>query len=101
MEGDIFRIIVPLDDEFSYDSTEKNRKRVGERVGEKVGEKELSDNQRQIMEMVRENPYIKAKEMSLKIGISQCKIEENIRKLKEKQKIERIGSSRNGYYRLK
>ena len=50
------------------------------KVGEKVGEI-LTENQQKIISLMQLNNHISAREISLKIGISQRKIEENIGKL--------------------
>ena len=57
--------------------------KVGDRVGDKVGDN-LTDNQLLIIKYIRQNNKISANELSKEIGISARKIEENIKKLKEK-----------------
>ncbi len=96
IEGDIFRIIVPLNDEYSYGIREK----VGEKVGEEVGEWDFSENQLKIIKHITENPHITARQLADYVGISTRKIEVNIKKLKEIGKITRIGSPKNGYYQV-
>ena len=73
--------------------TETSAKKVGEKVGEKV-----TGNQQLIIDNIVENPYITAENLSLKVGISSRKIEENIAKLKAKRLIERIGPDKGGYW---
>ena len=51
--------------------------------------------------IVLNNPTISAKELSRIIGISQRKIEENIKKLKKKEIIKRIGPDKGGYWKVK
>lgn len=63
VEGDVFRIIIPLDDTYSFD---------GE-IGEKVGEK---------------------------IGISSRKVENNMKKLKDRGLLIRHGSPKKGYWEV-
>ena len=74
------------------------------KVGEKVGEKiytQLSEKQKTIIATMLNNPTISAKELSRIIGISQRKIEENIKKLKKKEIIKRIGPDKGGYWKVK
>lgn len=67
------------------------------KVGEKVGEN-FTNNQLLIINFIKKNNKISAKELSEKIGISPRKIEDNIRKLKEKNKLKRIGSAKGGHW---
>ena len=78
---------------------EEENQRVGIKVGEKVGIN-LTENQKEIIGYMMENPKISAKKLSLLVGISSRKIEENIRKLKEEKIIERVGANRGGYWRV-
>lgn len=47
------------------------------------------------------NPKISAKELSRIIGISQRKIEENIKKFKKKEVIKRVDPDKGGYWAVK
>jgi len=71
-----------------------------QRVGEKVGER-LSVNQQRILDMMREDQAVTAAQLANRLGISVRKTEDNIRKLREKGLIERIGPPRGGYWRLR
>jgi len=62
---------------------------------EKVGEK-LSQNQQSIIEEIIHNPYVSARELSEIVGISSRKIEENIKKLKDRGVVKRIGPAKGG-----
>jgi len=73
--------------------------KVGERVGEKVGEK-LTVNQERIIKNIKNNKHISAKQLSQLIGISDRKIEENIKKLKEKNILKRVGPAKGGYWKI-
>ena len=43
---------------------------------------------------------ISARELSVELGISQRKIEENISKLKERGILQRIGPAKGGYWKI-
>lgn len=73
--------------------------KVGDRVGVKVGEK-VTENQSKILNAIGQNAHINAKELSLLVGISTRKIEENIRKLKEKGLLKRTGPAKGGYWEI-
>ena len=107
-EGDVFRISVPLDDDYSFDMRTKNVN-IGENIGENVGDKvrevseytAISNVQKQILTELGNNPYLSARELSEIIGISSRRIEANIKKLKELQYLSRVGSPRKGYWIVK
>ncbi len=80
-----------------------SRQKVGERVGEKVGERvgeNLTENQDKIIKLILMKNRISARELSVELGISQRKIEENISKLKEKGILQRIGPAKGGYWKI-
>jgi ATP-dependent DNA helicase RecG len=60
----------------------------------------LTDNQQKIIDHISENPYITIQELSLIVGISKRKIEENLAKLKSFEFIERIGYDKGGYWKI-
>lgn len=72
--------------------------------------KKLSDNDNvvdhvvdhvvEILELIREYPRITTKELSLKTGISERQAQRIVKKLKDMQKIRRIGSDRKGYWKI-
>ena len=66
---------------------------------EKVGEK-LSQNQQSIIEEIIHNPYVSARELSEIVGISSRKIEENIKKLKARGVVKRIGPAKGGHWEV-
>ena len=100
IEGDIFRINVPLDDAYSFDA---------DKVGDKVGEPDfyllagnlLTKNQRNILHCLEGNPGMSATLLAKEIGISSRKVENNIKKLKELGILQRHGSPRKGYWEIK
>jgi len=73
--------------------------KVGEKVGERVGKK-LTENQALIINCLNENIYSSAKEIAIKIGVSQRKVEENIAKLKKKGLLNRIGPAKGGHWQV-
>jgi ATP-dependent DNA helicase RecG len=73
----------------------RSEKKVGDRVGEK-----LTDNQEKILEIIIRDPLISANKISDEIGISSRKVEENIKKLKEKGIIKRIGPAKGGHWEV-
>ena len=66
--------------------------KVGNEVGSKVGN--LTDNQQQIITAMKHSPKISAVKLSVIVGISKRKIEENVAKLKKLGVIDRVGGTR-------
>jgi len=59
----------------------------------------VTENQQNILKSVANNPHIMALELASVIGISEGKIKENIRKLKQKGLLRRIGAAMGGYWK--
>lgn len=60
----------------------------------------VTKNQETILAEMRTNPHITAKDLSKIVGISERKIKENIKKLKEKRLLNRIGSAKGGHWEI-
>ncbi|NLL24171.1 MAG: winged helix-turn-helix transcriptional regulator [Spirochaetales bacterium] len=76
--------------------------KLGDNVGNKVGNKKLLNPRRkQILEEIRNNPNVTQAQLSIIIGIGLTAIENNIRFLKENRYIERVGSNKTGYWKIK
>lgn len=76
-------------------SAEKKERRLIERLVEG-----LVENQKKILTLVRENPYVSKREMSERIGISTTAIDKNITSLKKKGILKRIGPAKGGYWEI-
>ena len=55
----------------------------------------------QILDILRENPKLTRGEMAQLLGKSQNTIKDNLAALKSEHRVERIGSDRDGYWRVK
>ena len=73
--------------------------KVPDKVPDKVL-KNLSENQRKILQLVSENNTVSMSEMANKIGISKRKVLDNINKLKANKLIARIGSNKTGHWKV-
>ena len=60
----------------------------------------LVENQKKIVFLIHENPTITIKSLSEAIGISPTAIDKNIKKLKEKNIIQRIGGDKSGSWEI-
>ncbi len=66
-------------------------------LGEKLGEK-LGENRLEIIKLMQANQQISIAELSRQIGISTTAIERNIKYLKEKEIIKRVGAAKGGHW---
>ena len=72
--------------------------KVGNEVGNWVGNP-LTENQKKILALIRNDSKISAQRLSEKVGISKRKIEENLAKLKRMEVLRRVGGTR-GYWEI-
>ena len=102
MEGDIFRITVPLNDDFSWDA--QNNVRTSESAENPTINPTinptLKDLDRLIIQKIKENPSVTYSELSEVLGKNRDTIAEHLRFLQEKEFVERIGSKKNGIWQL-
>jgi biotin operon repressor len=61
----------------------------------------ITENQRRILDSAAADPRVTTVKLAEIVGISARKIEENVRKLKERGLIERVGARKNGYWVVK
>jgi len=72
----------------------------GEKVGRKWGDN-FSRSEVKILDAIAANPHITINELSDQVGIGTTAVENNLKKLKSKGMIERIGSARGGSWWIK
>jgi len=94
-------------EEFGGLSVHFHKAPLGEKVGEsgeKVGRKwgdNFSRSEVKILDAIAANPHITINELSDQVGIGTTAVENNLKKLKSKGMIERIGSARGGSWWIK
>jgi len=59
----------------------------------------LVENQKKILDLMKARPYISKRELSDEIGISVTAIDKNIKVLKEKKLLKRVGPDRGGHWK--
>lgn len=60
----------------------------------------MESTQDKILYLIKENPRITQTMMSNELGFARSTISSNIQKMKAQSIIERIGSDRNGYWKI-
>jgi ATP-dependent DNA helicase RecG len=100
LDGDVFRIYVPLDESYSFDA---NSKKVYSANGITINDTTndttniaINETQRKILTLMSDNPMITAKTISESIGITERNVKSNIKTLKEFGLVSREGAKRNG-----
>jgi len=77
---------------------EKVVENVPQRLAERLVEG-LAENQKKILDLMKARPYISKRELSHEIGISPTAIDKNIKVLKEKKLLKRVGPDRGGHWK--
>ena len=90
LEGDIFKIIVPLNESYSFDSLEPE-KRESEPQNEPL---------KSVLEVVRRNPYLSKEQIAAEIGKSRATVTRALSKLQNDGMIQRVGADKNGYWKI-
>ena len=75
--------------------------KAGDKVGDKVGDKSLNISQIKVLAEIRNNPNITKPELMIKCSLGKTSIDNIILFLKKNSFIERIGSNKTGYWKVK
>lgn len=99
IEGDIFRIIVPLDDSYSYDfGTVENKS--ADKVPIKNYEKDLSEQERLIVAYLKEYDKITTSKAEEVLGVKQRRARDILKELTEKGVLIKSGTYKSTVYVL-
>lgn len=96
-EGDVFRVIVPLDEEYSFDH-ESSNKTTGKTTANLP--LKLTKSEEALIKILRENPSMTQPELAKQIGLSVDGIRSVIKRLKSKGMLSRKGSKRSGSWQI-
>lgn len=100
MEGDIFRIIVPLNERKTKETITQSATQSTQSATQSTQSDEIKPVQR-IIEIIEQNPLLSQKQMAEKLSLNQNTLKYYIKKMREKGIIERVGSSRKGKWVVK
>ena len=109
IDGDVFSVIIPLDDEYSFDAEmfiAQNKTQLKDHVGKDVGisvgkDVGINETQLKIVAFIAENTHTTIPQIAEYIGITERRIESNIRTLKSLGIIEREGGRKHGRWIVK
>ncbi len=99
IEGDIFRIIVPLKEEQEEITTQSTQSAT--QSTQSATHLNGMDSIQEIMKLIGQDPFLSQKQMAEKLHLNQNTLKYYIKKMREKGMIERVGSSRKGKWILK
>ncbi|MDD3138910.1 MAG: putative DNA binding domain-containing protein [Lachnospiraceae bacterium] len=104
-EDDVFRIVVPLDDRYSFDmeigsETTSETNATNHATNATACSIPLTENEQNVLNMIRSNPKITQKQLQETTGITIGTIKRLLPRLQEKGKLERIGNRRSGQWKV-
>lgn len=107
IEGDIFRIVVPLDDSYSYDfGTVENKSAdkvpiSADKMPIKIYEKDLSEQEKLIVDYLQKHNKITTGRAEEVLGVKQRRAREILKELTEKEVLLKCGAYKSTVYVLK
>lgn len=103
-EGDVFRIIVPLNDEYSFDFGNKTTDKTTDKTTNKTTDKKeclsLTETEQKIVELLKIDSTISQSRIAETVGLSYDGIRYAMKQLKEKGIVERKGSKKFGEWEI-
>lgn len=99
IERDVFRIIVPLDNDYSYDFGQNGQSNQSNR-SDQSNQTELSVDEILLLKLIKEYSDMTNSLLAEKLGWSLSRVKYYIQKLKKFDKIRRKGTSRNGSWEI-
>lgn len=97
IEGDIFRIIVPLNDR----NMDKDITQSPTQLTQSPTQSSGRNVEKEIIRLIKQEPALSQKQMAERLCLNQNTLKYYIKKMKEKHIIERVGSSRKGKWVVK
>ena len=102
LEGDVFRIIVPLDDQYSFDFSSDHSFNLVKETGFVYHAKANTVvEENALLRLISMSPELTASQMAEKLNWPVGRVQYHIKKLKEHGKIRRTGSRRSGKWELR
>lgn len=100
IEDNIFEITIPMESVANLQVGPEKIGKVNEKVNDKVNDK-VNETEKKLLALLKENPEYTVTQLADKSNVSRKTIAARLKNLKEKDLIERIGSSRKGYWKIK
>lgn len=99
-EGDVFRIVVPLDEEYSYDFGQDSGRINQSNQSDQSNQSLLTEEEQRLLDMIKDYPDMTNALLAQTLGWSVSRVKYYVQKLKKSGKIKRKGTSRNGSWKI-
>lgn len=100
LEDNIFEIVIPMESVANLQVGPERITGVNDKVNDRVNEK-VNETEKTLLSLLRINPEYTVTQLSEITNVSRKTIAVRLKKLKDKGIIERVGSSRKGYWKIK
>ena len=98
-EGDVFRIVVPLDEKYSYDFGQNGKTNQSDQ-SDQSNQSVLTEEEQRLLSMMKKWPDMTNILLAKNLGWSVSRVKYYVQKLKKSGKIKREGTSRNGNWKI-
>ena len=100
-EGDVFRIIQPLNENYSFDAeNEAGSQKGGQNEDSETTQKTAQKTTQKILDAISNNPNVTRLELSEICGITTDGVKWQLRNLTKSGRIARIGGDRGGHWEV-
>ena len=99
MEGDVFRIIVPLNDVYSFDFGQNGQSNQSDQLNQS-NQTGLTEEEKKLLNWIKINPDMTNALIAESLDWSVSRVKYYVQKLKQANKIKRAGTSRKGYWEV-
>jgi ATP-dependent DNA helicase RecG len=96
IDGDVFRVIVPLDDEYSFDAGTNKAQNLKRKIKRHGADCALTE--KTILEYLKNNPQATQVEIAAAAGKSRRTVQDTIARMKEEGTLTRDGAKKNGVW---
>ena len=102
IEGDVFKIIVPLDDKLTGEGTTQSATQSATQFATRSEiPSAVGDPEKAILKLIREEPAISQKEIAFRLAMNQNTVKYHTRKMRKNGTLAREGTSRKGKWIIK
>lgn len=102
IEGDVFKIIVPLDDKLTGEGTTQSATQSATQFATRSEiPSAVGDPEKAILKLIREEPAISQKEIAVRLAMNQNTVKYHTRKMRKNGTLAREGTSRKGKWDYK
>ena len=97
VEGDIFRITIPLSEVATVTVGPDSILTSG---GDINGDIKLSETDKKVLAVIKGNPHMKRPDMVLSLNIGKSTLDRSLKNLKDAGFLKRVGSNKTGYWKV-